>query len=113
MLMRLASRESYRNGVVVTRQGEREAKFFIIQRGEASVVANDLQGRELHVATLGRGTHFGEMSLLYHAPRNATIRAGEALELLALDETNFRKLIEEAPILGNNIVSEANRRLAR
>ncbi|MBI4497284.1 MAG: cyclic nucleotide-binding domain-containing protein [Chloroflexi bacterium] len=112
LLTRLASREAYRDGVVVVRQGDRDTKFFIIYRGEAAVLVTDDQGRELHVATLGRGNHFGEMSPLYNAPRTATIRAGERLEVLALDERNFHQLLDAAPILGGNIKAEARRRLA-
>ncbi|MCX6024386.1 MAG: cyclic nucleotide-binding domain-containing protein, partial [Chloroflexi bacterium] len=111
-LIHQATREVPQEGVVVTMQGEKEAQFYLIYRGEAAVLVTDPHGRELHVATLGRGNHFGEMALIYDRPRNATIRAGSGLTLLVLDEQRFRDLLVSAPILGRNIQDEARRRLA-
>ena len=112
LLMELAALETFQEGVVITRQGEKESKFYIIYNGEAAVLVTGAQGREQHVATLGRGNHFGELGLLYDRPRNATIRAGTSLELLSLDPENFHRLLRECSTLARNIEREAQRRLA-
>lgn len=112
LLTRLVSLETYREGVVITKQGDRESKFFVIYRGEALVLITEDRGQEQHVATLGRGNYFGELAMLFDRPRNATIRAGGQLELLALDATSFQTLLRKCPVLGSYIEQEARRRLA-
>lgn len=110
-LLRLATVEQYAEGVVITHQGEKEAKFYTIYSGEATVLAIDSQGTEQHIATLGRGNHFGELALLHDRPRNATIRAGTGLELLTLDPQSFQQLLTSCPKLAENVKGEAARRL--
>lgn len=112
LLMRMVSVESFREGVVITRQGQKETKLYVIYRGEALVLITDDQGRAMHVATLGRGSHFGELALLYGQPRNATIRSGSPLDLLTIDTVNFEILQHKCPVLFSNIEQEARRRLA-
>lgn len=111
LLMRLVNVEAFRDGTVITRQGEKEDRFYIVYRGELAVIVIDAAGREQHIATLGRGTHFGELALLYGTPRNATVRANSDLELLTLDQPRFQQILTEAPVLSMNIQQEARRRL--
>jgi len=110
-LLRLATVEQYAEGVVITHQGEKEAKFYTIYGGDATVLAIDSQGTEQHIATLGRGNHFGELALLHDRPRNATIRAGAGLELLTLDPQSFQQLMASCAKLAENIRREAAKRL--
>ncbi len=110
-LLRLATVERFAEGVVITHQGEKEAKFYTIYSGEATVLAIDAQGMEQHVATLGRGNHFGELALLHDRPRNATIRAGAGLELLTLDPQSFQQLMTSCAKLAENVKQEAAKRL--
>ncbi|MSQ28724.1 MAG: cyclic nucleotide-binding domain-containing protein [Dehalococcoidia bacterium] len=111
LLMRLAAVESFDDGVVVTKQGSQEAKLYLIYQGEAFVFQTDRMGHEQHVATLGRGSHFGEMALIYNQSRNSTIRAAGELVLLGLDRTSYELLLKDCPVLAENVRSEANRRL--
>jgi class 3 adenylate cyclase len=111
LLMRLAAIETFEDGVVVTRQGDQEAKLYLIYKGEALVFQTDALGHEQHVATMGRGSYFGEMALLYHRTRGATIRATGELVALVLDRSNYERLLAECPVIAENIRTEANRRL--
>ena len=66
--------------------------FFVIVSGEATVESG---GRRR--ARLGAGDWFGEMALVEHRPRSATVTAATDLECYALSASEFRGFVEEHP----------------
>src|SRR5688500_4056150 len=63
-------------GRVLVEQGRLGHEFFLILDGTAIVRRNDRK-----VATLGRGSYFGELSLLDKGPRDATVVADTEMRL--------------------------------
>ena len=61
---------------------------------------------------LGPGSFFGEMALLFGAPRSATVTATEPTVLLVLDVADFRELAARRPEVVNLIEIEGKRRRA-
>ncbi len=51
------------------------------------------------IATLDRGSHFGEMALFNNRPRTATVKALESSRLLVMDRARFNELIRKEPAL--------------
>lgn len=45
-----------------------------------------------------KGESFGELALLYSAPRSATIKASSECFLYAIDRKSFKKVVEEIAI---------------
>jgi putative peptide zinc metalloprotease protein len=81
-----------RAGDAVFRQGDRGDAFYLIQRGQADVVAvRNGEGRVL--TRLDAGEYFGEIALLGKATRTATVRAVTPLQLLALRKGDFERLL--------------------
>lgn len=79
-------------GGVLIDQGDVGTECFLVLDGEAGVmVAGE------HVATLGPGSIVGEMALLGHRPRNASVIAQTAMQVLAFDIARFQKLLEDLP----------------
>lgn len=78
-----AERHAAGRSVVV--EGDREAlDFYVIEAGRAEVRLADWR-----VALLGPGDAFGERALLRDAPRAATVRALDDLEVQAIDRETF------------------------
>lgn len=74
-------------GAAVITQGEPGAHLFIIDQGVFTVQKN---GKT--VGKMGPGTVFGELALLYNAPRAATVTATEASSVWIVDRFTFRKI---------------------
>ncbi len=94
--------ESYAPGKAIIRQGALGETFYLILDGEVEVVVERPDGREIVINRLKGGQYFGEMALLEHARRNATVRSSgsaparvvglerEVLERLMSDSDVFR-----------------------
>jgi SAM-dependent methyltransferase len=102
----LAGETEAAQGEVLTAEGTPGASFYVIATGTASVTR---QGRKL--ATLGPGAFFGEVALLTHGLRTATVTADTPMRLYMLDEQSFRSLIAEAPTVGNKVLEGLAERL--
>ena len=93
-------------GAELTDQGRPGRECYVIQEGTANVYF----GGE-HIATLGPGSMVGEMALIDHRPRSATVVAETPMRLLALDAKNFRALLDEMPKASQRVMSLLNARL--
>jgi hypothetical protein len=65
-------------------QGAAGDRFYVIRSGRAAVEVDGVE-----TGSLGPGDFFGEIALLHDVPRTATVRALDALELYALERTEF------------------------
>jgi putative ABC transport system ATP-binding protein len=77
--------EHFGAGQVVIREGDVGDKFYLIRDGEVRV---DRAGKQL--AVLSQGDFFGEMSLLYGQPRNATVTTTQPSSLYSLEQDQFQ-----------------------
>jgi len=85
-------------GAMLMDQGDVGRECFLVLEGEAGVFA---AGQ--HVATIGPGTVVGEMALVGHRPRNATVTAQSAMRLLSFNISSFKKLLDEMPVAQKHI----------
>jgi CRP-like cAMP-binding protein len=79
-------------GAVLMDQGKPGTECFVIVDGEVGV----FKGLQ-KVATLKAGDMVGEMALIGHGPRNATVTAMTPTQLLSFDTDKFRTLLDEMP----------------
>lgn len=86
-------------GEIIFRAGDPADALYIIQRGVVEIlsVAGEL------IATLQTGDFFGEMALLDHAPRNATVRAIDYCDLFVLGQAEFNRTLERYPDFANHV----------
>jgi len=80
-------------GTAVVRQGEPADRFYIIESGSFSVTQVPAEGDAIVLRTLGSDDVFGELGLLRHEPRSATVTADTDGLLLALDRDDFLALV--------------------
>jgi NADH dehydrogenase len=104
------TREHFEAGDDVFRQGDLGDRLYIIVKGAVEVVREEPSG-ETVLARLGPGEYFGEMALLQRTTRNATVRAAETTDLLALPQGEFSVLAAHLPELrrGFERMAEARR----
>lgn len=96
---RLTTELHLKAGTEVVREGEPGREAFIIVSGTAAVKRN---GRR--IATLGPGDAFGELALLDHGPRTATVVADTDLEVLVLNAGEFAGLLDEVPAVARKLL---------
>ena len=72
-------------GETVITEGDKGENFYIVKSGSFAV---SHQGKL--VRRCGAGQSFGELALLYNAPRNASVKCTQSGVLWALDRASFR-----------------------
>ena len=86
-------------GAEIIKEGATADRMYVIVAGEVEVTR---QGKS--IAQLLVGQHFGEMALLDHRPRTATVRAKTYLRTLELTRESFNDLMVKDPTLGAKIL---------
>jgi CRP/FNR family cyclic AMP-dependent transcriptional regulator len=103
----------FSKGTVVVHEGEPGQALFIIKSGSLKAYLNDDEGKEVVLSTLGPGEYFGELALIDHAARSASIAALETSELLQVPKEAFQELLEQHPevvhTLIRNLVGQVRR----
>ncbi|KAI0009950.1 camp-dependent protein kinase regulatory subunit [Xylariaceae sp. FL0662B] len=91
-------------GIKVITQGDAGDYFYVVEKGSFDVYVHDkgaLQpgpdGMGSKVGTIYSGGSFGELALMYNAPRAATVVSAEpGCTLWALDRVTFRRILMES-----------------
>jgi CRP-like cAMP-binding protein len=87
-------------GKMLVEQGRTGREAFVILEGNAVVKRN---GRK--IGSLGPGDQFGELALLDHGPRTATVEAESDLKVLVLGQREFAGVIDEVPGLAHKLLA--------
>ena len=90
----------------VVRRGEQADAMFFIVSGEVAV---DIAPAPKH---LGPGDYFGEIALLKHGLRTATVVSETECSLLVLDVEDFERLLRDIPDLDEQLLQVMAARLA-
>lgn len=86
-------------GRTLCEQGNIGREAFIILDGTAEVRRNKKK-----VATLGAGACVGELALLDHGPRTATVVAGTDLKVLVIGAREFAAIVDEVPPIAHKLL---------
>lgn len=87
-------------GSLVVDQGQTGREAFVILKGSATVRRN---GKK--VATLGPGAVVGELSLLDHGPRTASVVADTDCTVLVISQRQFLGVIDAIPALSHKLLA--------
>jgi len=90
-------------GVKVIVQGDVGDYFYVVESGSFTVHVNasgklesGTSGLGDEVGTVGPGGSFGELALMYNAPRAATVVSAEPAVLWQLDRVTFRRILMDS-----------------
>lgn len=90
-------------GIKVITQGDVGDYFYVVERGSFDIFVNPSgrcepgpDGFGTRVTSVGPGGSFGELALMYNAPRAATVISTETSTLWALDRVTFRRILMDA-----------------
>jgi len=102
----VAQESGFQTGQIIVTQGTPGQAFYLVLAGRVEII-RDSQS----LGAFGPGDFFGEMSLLDHAPRSATIRALEPTTCLMLSSWDFKALLEKYPSIAVKLLEVLSRRL--
>ena len=88
-------------GSYVIRQGDSGDNFYVVESGILEIYVKGPEG-ELKVGnTLGSGSSFGELALMYNTPRAASIKAMSKCTLWTVDRNTYRGILVYYKFLRN------------
>ncbi len=101
----------YAPGEVLMRQGDASQVMHVVLSGRVRVDREDSGGEKVLLAELGANEVVGEMGVLDHGPRSATVTAIEATETLELHATAIAVVLIQHPAVAATLLRTLSRRL--
>jgi CRP/FNR family transcriptional regulator, cyclic AMP receptor protein len=98
--------KTYKAGSEIMREGEPRSHMYYLHKGKAAVLA---KGHE--VEEVRDGGIFGEMAIIDHGPRSASVVARTDCEVVVVDERLFLLLVRQAPFFAIDVMRSLVRRL--
>ena len=90
---------------VIFSEGDKGDFVCFVTRGALDVVKKNEKGKDVVIATLGKGRSIGEMSIIDDFPRSATVRAKSQTTLLILTRKKFEEMLEQHPQIGVKLLN--------
>lgn len=98
---------TFTEGTELVTQGELGREAMVLMEGSAVVRRNNRK-----IAELGAGGVLGEMSLINHAPRNATVTATSPVTVLVMSAREFSSVISANDAVALKLLRTVAARLA-
>jgi len=98
-------------GQLVVKEGDDGDRFYVIAQGKCEVHTRGMHGERLRLAVLGDGDYFGEIALIKHGPRTASVQSLTPAILLSLSKEDFAKLLGKSPELKARLEEACERRM--
>ena len=93
-LINATQKREFKAGDTLIQFGDPGAEWFILDSGSVECTVYDEESKdEVFKKTITEGEAFGELALLYDAPRSATIVAASDCSCWVLDRTTFKSII--------------------
>ena len=97
-LIEAAQTKTFGRGEALIEEGDEGDALYVIRSGSATV-SRKVGNSDVVMAYVPAGQFVGEMALLFHQTRSATVRATVPVEAVELDGALFRSLLDEKPKL--------------
>ncbi len=77
------------------KEGDQGDTLFIVGEGDYDC-SKVINGKETYLRSYKVGEYFGELALMYNAPRAASIKAKTQGRIYGLDRSTFNNIVQEA-----------------
>jgi len=84
---------SFEDGDVIIKQGDDAQNMYFIEKGVCSIRMLDANSTEVELTRLEEGGYFGELALVTHKPRAASVYAEGKTMVASLDISAFERLL--------------------
>ncbi|CAJ1404634.1 unnamed protein product [Effrenium voratum] len=92
-----APEEEVKAGTQLITEGDLNADYFyVVQSGTFNIIISRGEEGPQTVGSISEGGSFGELALLYFAPRAATIQAKDACVVWVIDRKNFKEILAQS-----------------
>ena len=102
----IAAEQEFAPGAALTREGEPGSSFYVLLEGTVEVS----RGGE-SLGTRSRGDFFGEIALLAHSARTASVTTTSPVKALVIPDRAFRALIGRQPDLQLKVLDALSERV--
>lgn len=98
--------QTFTSGDTIFLKGEAAKALYFIKSGQIRIQQSTKSGDSIDVATLGAGSHFGEMAFVDNEVRSATATAGDRGELIVVTYEKLNSLLAKSPNIAVKIYRE-------
>jgi CRP-like cAMP-binding protein len=102
-LAKIAEAMTLPAGFPIFRAGDPATALYLIESGSVRVTVISSSGKSIDVATLGSGSHFGEMALIDGAKRSATAETLEPTSMFRFDYDKVTALLDRSPATASKL----------
>jgi CRP/FNR family cyclic AMP-dependent transcriptional regulator len=104
LLAAFTSKKTVLKNTLVISEGDTTNSLYLIKSGTVNVTVGNDAGKEMILATLQSGDHFGELSLLDEEPRSANIIATEKCEFIIIHQADFYALLRQHSSIAISVI---------
>jgi len=97
-----------KQGETVFNEGDTGESMFIMLSGKLSAFVRRSNGTQYRMFDIKSGDFFGEMSIIVHEPRSATLTAMEDTDIAELPGEDFFRIVLDHPMIGVKMLKAIN-----
>jgi len=111
-LAEITQRLSYKQGTLISREGELSDHLYIVAKGSLKIVKVKNNVKSI-LSIVRKGETYGEIGLFNQAPRSASAVANEDCELWVIQRSALKKILLEMPEMAYNLLEVFSEKLRR
>ncbi len=105
-------RKTFSKGDIIIKQGDIADSFYVLSHGEVEVIHENQDGTKDSLARLEPGQYFGEIGIINHSERIATVQVvSDKVEVMMLDRVAFKALLESSEMSHQAVQQVMRKRL--
>ena len=102
----IADEDRFEADETIFEKGSRGHHLYLLVKGRVRVLSGDVE-----LAVLDEGECFGELALLDHSTRSASVKAIDPVICLKIARSDFEDLLDVSPDLARTVMSVISHRL--